>query len=364
MRRAGEVGVERDDVVVLARRASAARRRRPARVAVGSVLASASAITSSPSSLRARAAVCCSSRASSSSSASAASSGLGGLPWKPKRPSIAETPLPFFVWQTIAAGPVERAAALERVDDGAHVVAVDLDRVPAEGLELGAHVAGVHDLLGGAVGLQVVVVDDRGEVGDAEVRRRGRRLPGLALLAVAVGEHAEDVGGVVEAVEAQRQRDPEAHREALAERAGRDLDARACGSCRDGPGAGRRSCAAPSGPRAGSSRGGRAPRTGSARRGPCRARSGRAPASPGCAGRGAGRGSRGRRGCRPTRARSRGGPDLATASIRTHSIRRTVAQRSSSAIVGWPLALVELAGGCGSGTGLRCVTGARLASRG
>ena len=26
------------------------------------------------------------------------------LPWKPKRPSIAETPLPFFVWQTIAAG--------------------------------------------------------------------------------------------------------------------------------------------------------------------------------------------------------------------------------------------------------------------
>ena len=36
--------------------------------------------------------------------ASAASSGLGGLPWKPKRPSIAETPLPFLVWQTIAAG--------------------------------------------------------------------------------------------------------------------------------------------------------------------------------------------------------------------------------------------------------------------
>ena len=56
--------------------------------------------------------------------------------------------------------------------------------------------------------------------------RRGRgRLPGLALLAVAVGEHAEDVRGVVEAVEAQGERDAEAHREALAERAGGDLDA-------------------------------------------------------------------------------------------------------------------------------------------
>ena len=33
----------------------------------------------------------------SSSSASAACSGLGGLPWKPKRSSIEETPLPFLV---------------------------------------------------------------------------------------------------------------------------------------------------------------------------------------------------------------------------------------------------------------------------
>ena len=54
--------------------------------------------------------------------------------------------------------------------------------------------------------------------------RGGRRLPGLALLTVAVGEQAEDVRGVVEAVEAQRQRDPEAHREPLAQRTGRDLD--------------------------------------------------------------------------------------------------------------------------------------------
>ena len=120
---------------------------------------------------------------------------------------------------------VEGAAALERLDDRLHVVAVDLDRVPAEGLELGADVAGVHDLLGRAVGLEVVVVDDRGDVADPEVLRRGRRLPGLALLAVAVGEQAEGLRGLVEVVEPQREADPDGHREALAERTGRDLDA-------------------------------------------------------------------------------------------------------------------------------------------
>ena len=52
-----------------------------------------------------------------------------------------------------------------------------------------------------------------------------RRLPGLPLLAVAVGEHAEHLGGLVEIVQPQRKSDPEAHREALPQRAGRDLDA-------------------------------------------------------------------------------------------------------------------------------------------
>src|SRR5262249_47983182 len=63
----------------------------------------------------------------------------------------------------------QRAAAPERLDDRAHVVPVDLDRVPAEGLELGADVAGVHHFLGGPVGLKVVVVDDRGQVRDVEM---------------------------------------------------------------------------------------------------------------------------------------------------------------------------------------------------
>jgi hypothetical protein len=105
-------------------------------------------------------------------------------------------------------------------------VALDLDRVPAEGLELGAHVAGVHDLLGGAVGLEVVVVDDRSQVREVEVGRGGRGLPGLALLAITVGEEAERLRGLVEPVEAQGQADPHAHRQALAERSRRDLHTR------------------------------------------------------------------------------------------------------------------------------------------
>ena len=49
-------------------------------------------------------------------------------------------------------------------------------------------------------------------------------LPALALLAVAVGHQREHVR-VLDAVEPQAERDPEAHREPLPERAGRDLDA-------------------------------------------------------------------------------------------------------------------------------------------
>ena len=54
-------------------------------------------------------------------------------------------------------------------------------------------------------------------------------------------------------------------------------------------------------------------------------------------------------------------PDLATASIVVQSIRSTVAQRSSSAIVGCWASPSRSRDGFGSGTGLRCVTRARLA---
>src|SRR5215208_5559895 len=55
-------------------------------------------------------------------------------------------------------------------------------------------------------------------------------------------------------------------------------------------------------------------------------------------------------------------PDLATASIRTQSIRSTVAHRSSSAIRGFASSRsARFGGGLGSGTGVRCLTAARLA---
>ena len=54
-------------------------------------------------------------------------------------------------------------------------------------------------------------------------------------------------------------------------------------------------------------------------------------------------------------------PDLATASIRTQSIRRTVAQRSSSCVVGTGLpSPCDRGGGLRSGTGLRCLIASRL----
>src|SRR3954451_20166640 len=54
-------------------------------------------------------------------------------------------------------------------------------------------------------------------------------------------------------------------------------------------------------------------------------------------------------------------PDFATASIRTQSRRRTVAQRSSSVIEGCASTRsASFGGGLGSGTGLRWVTAARL----
>ena len=57
----------------------------------------------------------------------------------------------------------------------------------------------------------------------------GRRLPRLTLLAVAVGEQAEDLCRRIEPVEPQGEADADTHRQALAERAGGDLDAGGAG---------------------------------------------------------------------------------------------------------------------------------------
>ena len=117
-----------------------------------------------------------------------------------------------------------RAAPLERLDDRRHVVAVDLDRLPLEGLELLAHVPDVHDLLGRAVGLEVVVVDDRRQVRDVEVGGRHRGLPGLALLAVAVRHAARTRAPRRSCRAAGRARCRGYIDRPWPERAGRDLD--------------------------------------------------------------------------------------------------------------------------------------------
>ena len=159
-----------------------------------------------------------------------------------------DTPLPLTVWATMNVGAPRRGLRLvERLADLGDVVAVDLEHGPAEGLPLGDHGLEVEDLRHEVVELDLVVVEDDGEVvervvGLAELGRGHGRLPHLALLDLAVAEDAVHARG--RAGELEPEGHAERDREALAERAGRGLDARAAPSGRGGPGAGCRACAA------------------------------------------------------------------------------------------------------------------------
>src|SRR2546423_7415313 len=117
---------------------------------------------------------------------------------------------------------------VERLVDLRHVVAVDLDHRPAERLPLGDDGLEIEHLADEVVELDLVVVDDDGEVvermiGMAEPGRRHGRFPHLALLDLAVAEDAVDARGRARELGAERQ--PERDREALPERAGGRLDA-------------------------------------------------------------------------------------------------------------------------------------------
>src|SRR6266403_132383 len=116
---------------------------------------------------------------------------------------------------------------VERLVDLCHVVAVDLDHRPAERLPLGDDGLEIEHLADEVVELDLVVVDDHGEVvdgmvGTPELRRGHRRLPHLALLDLAVAEDAIDTRGRARELGAEGQ--PERDREALSERAGSRLD--------------------------------------------------------------------------------------------------------------------------------------------
>ena len=111
----------------------------------------------------------------------------------------------------------------ERLDERGDVVAVDLARVPAERLELGGDVAEIAHLLGGAVDLQPVAVDDGDQVVKLAMGGEHGRLPHLALLALAVAQQREHRLGL--AVELEARGGAGGDGEALAERSGGHLDA-------------------------------------------------------------------------------------------------------------------------------------------
>ena len=155
---------------------------------------------------------------------SATASSEIALPCQPFSFSTFEYPLPFTVFATIAVGrPVRRLGlAVGRVDR-LDVVAVDLDRMPAERLEparVRGEVPAVHRL---AALAEPVDVDDRGEVVELVEGRVLRRLPHRPLCHLAVA--ADDPDAEREAVEPLAgDRHPDADRQALAERPGRDVD--------------------------------------------------------------------------------------------------------------------------------------------
>ena len=111
---------------------------------------------------------------------------------------------------------------VHRVQDGGVVVAVDLDRVPAERPELLGERGEIHDLADPAGLLDLIVVDDHAEVVERELRRAHRRLPDLAGLRLAVADHAPHPA--LRAVQFSCDRHTDRDREPLAERAGRGLD--------------------------------------------------------------------------------------------------------------------------------------------
>ena len=121
--------------------------------------------------------------------------------------------------------PGRRARLLVRAVDRLDVVAVDLDRGPAERLDAApvrVDVPAVHRL---AALAETVDVEDRGQV--VELGERGvlERLPHRALGELAVAAQAPDaIGQSVQPLAGER--DADRDRQALAERARRDVDPR------------------------------------------------------------------------------------------------------------------------------------------
>ena len=118
------------------------------------------------------------------------------------------------------AGRLELA---ERAQDRIEVVAVDAPDLPAEAAEALVDRLDAHDVLGVAVDAQAVAVDDADQALQPEMARRHRRFPDLALVQLAVAQHAVDP--VVALLHPAGKRHADRDREAVAERAGAEVDA-------------------------------------------------------------------------------------------------------------------------------------------
>ncbi len=124
-----------------------------------------------------------------------------------------------------AARPVRRPPARHRHGPAELlvVVAVDLGHVPAEGPPLVGEGLQGEGLLGGGQRLELVVVDDGDQIGQPVVGREHGRLPHAALVALAVAEQHVGAPRLVGVPGPPGQ--PGADRQAVAERAGGQLDA-------------------------------------------------------------------------------------------------------------------------------------------
>ena len=248
------------------------------------------------------------------------------FPCQPSLFSIFEKPLPLIVFATIDGRLAGRALGLLVGGvDLLDVVAVDLDRVPAEGAEavgVGGEVPAVHRL---AALAEPVDVDDRRQVVELVERGVLGRLPHRALGHLAVA--ADDPDAEREPVEALAgERHADADRQPLAERAGGDVDPRqhrASGAPRAASRTGDRSAAPLRRARRRRGRG----RRRAARHGPSRRRAGR---SRGCAG------CRSRSGSALRGGRRRGRPPTSTRSDGPSPPSRSRARRRRAAAVPAP----------------------------
>src|SRR3569623_1610683 len=120
--------------------------------------------------------------------------------------------------------PIRLRPRMERGAQGAMIVAVDALDGPAERSPLVRERLQRKRVLDGREALELVIIDDRTEVGEAMVRRKQRRFPDRPFVAFAVAEQHEDALAAAHATKLHRHAGADA--EPMAERAGRERDAR------------------------------------------------------------------------------------------------------------------------------------------